>query len=149
MRFPPEPFGSGARFSGSGKAGLPIGFVAHRPAWRRSAETAIMMDGLQKRRPGQSGPEEALEMNEADALDIVQIAIWTVLVAAGPAVFVAMFVGVGIAFVQALTQVQEMTLTFVPKIVAVLITVAVSAPFVGAQISTFTNIVFQRIETGF
>jgi flagellar biosynthetic protein FliQ len=62
---------------------------------------------------------------------------------------VAMFVGVGIAFVQALTQVQEMTLTFVPKIVAILITVAVSAPFVGAQISTFTNIVFQRIETGF
>lgn len=88
-------------------------------------------------------------MNEADALDIVQNAIWTVLVASGPSVFVAMAVGVGIAFVQALTQVQEMTLTFVPKIVAILITVAVSAPFVGAQISTFTNIVFQRIETGF
>jgi flagellar biosynthesis protein FliQ len=88
-------------------------------------------------------------MNEADALDIVQTAIWTVLVCSGPAVFVAMFVGVGIAFIQALTQVQEITLTFVPKIVAILVTVAVSAPFVGAQISTFTNIVFQRIESGF
>lgn len=88
-------------------------------------------------------------MNEADALDIVQTAIWTVLISAGPAVFVGISVGVGIAFIQALTQVQEITLTFVPKIVAILITVAVSAPFVGAQISTFTNIVFQRIQTGF
>ncbi len=88
-------------------------------------------------------------MNEADALDIVQAAIWTVLIASGPAVLVAMTVGVGIAFVQALTQVQEMTLTFVPKIVAILITVAVSAPFVGAQINGFTNVVFQRIESGF
>lgn len=88
-------------------------------------------------------------MNEADALDIVQTAIWTVLVASGPAVFVAMFVGVSIAFIQALTQVQEMTLTFVPKIVSILITVSVAAPFLGSQISSFTNVVFQRIETGF
>jgi len=88
-------------------------------------------------------------MNEADALDIVQKSIWTILIASGPAVFVAMFVGVGIAFLQALTQVQEITLTFVPKIVAILVTVAVSAPFVGAQISTFTNLVFSRIESGF
>ncbi|WP_136659698.1 flagellar biosynthesis protein FliQ [Nitratireductor sp. XY-223] len=88
-------------------------------------------------------------MSEADALDIVQKAIWTILAASGPAVFVAMFVGVGIAFLQALTQVQEITLTFVPKIVAILVTVAVSAPFVGAQISSFTNLVFSRIESGF
>ena len=88
-------------------------------------------------------------MSEADALDIVQKSIWTVLAASGPSVFVAMFVGVGIAFLQALTQVQEITLTFVPKIVAILVTVAVSAPFVGAQISSFTNLVFSRIESGF
>jgi flagellar biosynthetic protein FliQ len=88
-------------------------------------------------------------MNEADALDIVQYAIWTVLLASGPAVLVAMVVGVGIALVQALTQVQEITLTFVPKIVAILLTVALSAPFVGAQISTFTNIVFSHIQNGF
>ncbi len=88
-------------------------------------------------------------MNEADALEIVQNAIWTVLVASGPAVLVAMAVGLAIAFVQALTQIQEITLTFVPKIVAILVTVAVSAPFVGSQISLFTNIVFSRVETGF
>ncbi|MFC3072476.1 flagellar biosynthesis protein FliQ [Shinella pollutisoli] len=88
-------------------------------------------------------------MNEADALDIAQAAIWTVIVAAGPAVLAAMVVGVAIAFIQALTQVQEMTLTFVPKILAIMVTIAISAPFIGAQISIFTNIVFSRIESGF
>ncbi|ASY55304.1 MULTISPECIES: flagellar biosynthesis protein FliQ [Sinorhizobium] len=88
-------------------------------------------------------------MNEADALDIVQAAIWTVIVASGPAVLAAMVVGVVIAFIQALTQVQEMTLTFVPKILAVMVTGAISAPFVGAQISIFTDIIFSRIQSGF
>lgn len=88
-------------------------------------------------------------MNEADALDIVQNAIWTVLVAAGPAVVAAMVVGILIAFIQALTQVQEVTLTFVPKIVAILVTVGITAPFIGGQISLFTNLVFSRVQSGF
>ncbi|MET3853521.1 MULTISPECIES: flagellar biosynthesis protein FliQ [unclassified Rhizobium] len=88
-------------------------------------------------------------MNEADALDLFQAAIWTVLVAAGPAVAAAMVVGLIIALIQALTQIQEATLTFVPKIVAVLITVGISAPFVGSQISIFTDMVFSRIQSGF
>lgn len=88
-------------------------------------------------------------MNEADALDLLQFAIWTVLIASGPAVLVAMVVGVGIALVQALTQVQEITLTFVPKIVAILLVIAFTGPFVGGQVNSFTTVVFQRIETGF
>lgn len=88
-------------------------------------------------------------MNEADALDLVQYAIWTVLTASGPAVIIAMVVGIAIALVQALTQIQEVTLTFVPKIVAILLTVVFTGPFVGAQISAFTNVVFERIRTGF
>ena len=88
-------------------------------------------------------------MNEADALDIVQYAIWTVLLASGPAVLVAMVVGVGIALVQALTQVQEITLTFVPKIVVVLIVMIVTGSFVGGQIYAFTEMVYGRIVSGF
>jgi len=88
-------------------------------------------------------------VNEADALDIAQAAIWTVVVASGPAVAAAMIVGVAIAFIQALTQVQEMTLTFVPKILAIFVTIAISAPFIGAQISIFTDLVFSRIQSGF
>ncbi|EPR08816.1 flagellar biosynthesis protein FliQ [Agrobacterium sp. TS43] len=92
---------------------------------------------------------EDATMNEADALDIMQAAVWTVLVAAGPAVLAAMIVGVVIAFIQALTQVQEMTLTFVPKIVTIMLVLGVAAPFVGAQISLFSNLVFSRIQSGF
>ena len=88
-------------------------------------------------------------MNEADALDIVQYAVWTVLVASAPVVLVAMAVGIGIALIQALTQIQEITLTFVPKIVAIMLVVALTGPFIGSQISAFTNVIFERIETGF
>jgi flagellar biosynthetic protein FliQ len=88
-------------------------------------------------------------VNEADALDLVQFAIWTVLTASGPVVAAAMLIGVAIALLQALTQIQEITLTFVPKIVAIMVVVAFTGPFIGAQISAFTNVIFERIETGF
>ncbi|MBA1140862.1 flagellar biosynthesis protein FliQ [Mesorhizobium sp. ArgA1] len=88
-------------------------------------------------------------MNEADALDIVQYAVWTVLTASAPVVLVAMAVGIGIALIQALTQIQEITLTFVPKIVAIMLVVALTGPFIGSQISAFTNVIFERIENGF
>ena len=70
-------------------------------------------------------------MNEADALEVVRNALWTVIIASGPAVVAAMVIGVAIALFQALTQVQEVTLTFVPKILAVIFVVTVAAPFIG------------------
>ena len=88
-------------------------------------------------------------MNEADALDIVQSAIWTVILASAPAVGAAMVVGVGIALLQALTQVQEITLTFIPKIVVILVVIALTGPFIGAEIYAFTTQVYSRVETGF
>jgi flagellar biosynthetic protein FliQ len=88
-------------------------------------------------------------MNEADALELMQKAIWTVMVGAGPAVATAMVVGIVVALFQALTQIQEMTLTFVPKIIAVMIVMALTASFIGGQIFTFTEQVYGRIERGF
>jgi flagellar biosynthesis protein FliQ len=88
-------------------------------------------------------------MNEADALDIVQSAIWTVILASAPAVIAAMVVGVAIALLQALTQVQEITLTFIPKIVVILVVIALTGPFIGAEIYSFTTLVYSRVETGF
>jgi flagellar biosynthetic protein FliQ len=88
-------------------------------------------------------------MNEADALDIVQAAIWAVLLASSPAVIAAMVVGILIALLQALTQIQEMTLTFIPKIIAILLISLVSAPFVGSVIMSFSMMLYGRIETGF
>jgi flagellar biosynthetic protein FliQ len=88
-------------------------------------------------------------MNERDALDIAQQAIWTIIVAAGPAVGAAMLVGIIIALLQALTQVQEMTLTFIPKIVVMLVVVAITGTFMGAHIYAFTEVLYGRIEHGF
>ena len=88
-------------------------------------------------------------MNEADALDLVHGAIWTVLIAAGPAVGAAMLVGVLIALFQALTQIQEVTLTFIPKIIAVLVVAALTGSFMGSQIMAFTEEIYGRIATGY
>jgi flagellar biosynthetic protein FliQ len=88
-------------------------------------------------------------MNQADALDIVQSALWTVVVASSPAVAAAMAVGIVIALLQALTQVQEVTLTFIPKIIAILVVASVSAPFIGTVIYTFAEQIYGRIEHGF
>ncbi|MBA5723543.1 flagellar biosynthesis protein FliQ [Candidatus Liberibacter sp.] len=88
-------------------------------------------------------------MNEADVLEIARAAIWTILLAGAPALFSAMLVGLLVAFLQALTQIQEVTLTFVPKIIAVFIALVISAPFIGGQMSAFVNLVFSRIRSGF
>ena len=88
-------------------------------------------------------------MNQADALDIVQSTIWTVILASSPAVAAAMLIGVGIALLQALTQVQEITLTFIPKIIAILLVASISAPFIGTVIYTFAEQIYARIEIGF
>jgi flagellar biosynthetic protein FliQ len=88
-------------------------------------------------------------MNQADALDIVQSAIWTVIIASGPAVGAAMAIGIVIALLQALTQVQEVTLTFIPKIIAILLVSSLTAPFVGSVIFSFAEMVYSRIEVGF
>lgn len=88
-------------------------------------------------------------MNQADAIDIVQQAIWTVVLASGPAVAAAMAVGIVIALLQALTQVQEMTLTFIPKIIAIMLVASLSATFMGTTIYSFAETVYSRIEVGF
>ena len=88
-------------------------------------------------------------MNETDAIEIGQAAIWAVILASGPAVSVAMAIGTAIALLQALTQVQELTLTFIPKIIAIFVVSAISAPFMGSVIFAFTEQIYSRIESGF
>ena len=88
-------------------------------------------------------------MNETDALNLVQGAIWSVIVGAGPAVIAATLVGVVIAFIQALTQVQEATLTFVPKILAIFAAMLLLAPIAAAQLTVFTEEVYAHIASGF
>jgi flagellar biosynthesis protein FliQ len=88
-------------------------------------------------------------MNEADAVELVYSGIWTIIVAAGPAVLAAMVVGVVIALFQALTQVQEITLTFIPKIIVILLVTAATGSFIGGQIYAFASETYGHIATGF
>ena len=60
-------------------------------------------------------------MNGLEVLDFGRDALWTTVLMCAPAMIAGLVVGLAIAFFQALTQVQEMTLTFVPKVVAVVL----------------------------
>jgi len=88
-------------------------------------------------------------MNEADALELIQFAFQTLLKVSAPIIITAMLVGTLIALLQALTQIQELTLTFIPKIVAVLVVASIAAPFMASQINILSTLSFSRISTGF
>ena len=84
-------------------------------------------------------------MTPADVVDVVREAIWVLLAVAAPVMLVALGVGLVIALIQALTQVQEMTLTFVPKLGAMGIVFLLSLPMIGAALSAFTDELGARI----
>ncbi|MEO1141305.1 MAG: flagellar biosynthetic protein FliQ [Pseudomonadota bacterium] len=88
-------------------------------------------------------------MNEAEALEIIQFAFQILLKVSAPIVITAMLVGTLIALFQALTQIQEVTLTFIPKIVAVLVVASLSAPFMASQLYLLENLTFSKISGGF
>jgi len=78
-------------------------------------------------------------MNEADIVQVISDALWTSLVVAGPAMGVAVAVGLAIALFQALTSIQEMTLTFVPKVAAIFVAVIFSLPFMFQSLSSLMD----------
>lgn len=87
-------------------------------------------------------------MNGAEVLDIARDGIWTLLWVAGPLMIVALVVGVAISLVQALTQIQEMTLVFVPKIIAIFVALIVALPFMGDLLQGYMGRIASRIITG-
>ncbi len=88
-------------------------------------------------------------MNEVDALELIQMALRSVIWICAPLVLPAMIVGIVIALFQALTQVQESTLTFVPKMIVVFLSAMASAAFVGTQLQALTETTYERIASGF
>jgi flagellar biosynthesis protein FliQ len=87
-------------------------------------------------------------MSGAITLDIARDGIWTLIIISAPMMIVGLTVGVVIALFQALTQIQEMTLVFVPKIMAIFVTMLVALPFMGATMSAYMNRVVDLIITG-
>ena len=87
-------------------------------------------------------------MSPTDAIDIGRDAIVVSLKLGGPIMLLALVVGVVISLVQALTQIQETTLTFVPKIVAILLAMLLLMPFMLTTLTTFTERLFDRVVSG-
>ncbi len=85
-------------------------------------------------------------MNEVEAMEIGREAMWVMLKISSPILAIGLSVGVIVALFQALTSLQEMTLTFVPKIVVMFISIVFFLPFIYGTLSTFTLLLFDRIQ---
>jgi flagellar biosynthetic protein FliQ len=78
-------------------------------------------------------------MNATDVLEISRDAIWVMLKISAPLMIVALVVGLAISLVQALTQIQEQTLTFVPKILLLFVVFVLTIPFMSTTLVEFTR----------
>lgn len=86
-------------------------------------------------------------MTPDQVLDIARAAIFTLIKIGAPIMLVALVVGVLVALLQALTQMQEMTLSFVPKILAIFLTVLLALPFMIATLTGFGEELFHQIAS--
>jgi len=87
-------------------------------------------------------------MTGPETLDLARESIFVLLQMAGPIMLVALTVGLTIALFQALTQIQEMTLVFVPKILSIFLSLMVALPFMGQVMGAYMERIFLRIATG-
>ena len=87
-------------------------------------------------------------MNASDVFGIGNQAIMVALEIGAPVMLLALGVGLVISILQALTQIQEMTLTFVPKILVIFVSLLALMPFMLSTLIEFTQSLFARIVTG-
>ncbi len=81
---------------------------------------------------------------------VINIAVQTLIISAkicGPILLVSLAIGLGVSIIQAATQIQEFTLTFVPKLVGVAIVIVVSGNWMLAQLVAFTKDLFALIPS--
>ena len=86
-------------------------------------------------------------MNGAEVLDVGRDAIWLVIQLSAPVLIVGLVVGVGIGLLQALTQIQEQTLSFIPKIIGVAVVIVVLGPWMLGQLVSYTTALYTAIPS--
>ncbi|MGD0191096.1 MAG: flagellar biosynthesis protein FliQ [Rhizomicrobium sp.] len=84
-------------------------------------------------------------MTPGDSIDFAREAIWVLLEISAPAMIAALVVGLGVGLLQALTQIQEMTLVFVPKIIAIFVILLITLPFAGGAMYGLMTEIATRI----
>lgn len=87
-------------------------------------------------------------MTGPDVLDVARDGLITLITVSGPILAVGLVVGLAIALFQTVTQLQEMTLTFVPKIIAVFVALLVTFPFMGRTMADLMQRISERIIAG-
>jgi flagellar biosynthetic protein FliQ len=88
-------------------------------------------------------------MTGIDAMDIARDSVITLLWIAGPITLVGVLVGLTISFIQALTQVQEMTLALFPKIIVMFICLMMTLPFMADAIQSYMMRLTVRLIAGY
>jgi flagellar biosynthetic protein FliQ len=78
-------------------------------------------------------------MEPGEVIEVCREAIYVLIIISAPLMLIALFVGLAIALFQALTQIQEATLTFVPKILAMLLMLVVTLPFIFNTLTEFAQ----------
>lgn len=86
-------------------------------------------------------------MGSPEIIDIAREGIWVLMIVGAPMMLTALIVGLAVSFVQALTQIQESTLTFVPKMLAMLIVMILALPFMLQSLQDYGTKLFDRIAT--
>ncbi|NBW08101.1 MAG: flagellar biosynthetic protein FliQ [Caulobacteraceae bacterium] len=84
-------------------------------------------------------------MNGAEVLDVGRDALWLTIQLCAPVLIVGLIVGVGIGLFQALTQIQEQTLVYAPKIIAIFVSLVLFLPLMGALLGGFMRTIAARI----
>lgn len=84
-------------------------------------------------------------MNDAEVIEICRQAIIVMLKLSGPVLLVGLIVGVTVSLFQAMTQIQEMTLAFIPKLVCVFLVTIWLLPFMLSTLTGFTRMLADRI----
>lgn len=84
-------------------------------------------------------------MNGSEVLSVGRDAIWLTIQLCAPVLIVGLVVGVVIGLFQALTQIQEQTLIYAPKIIAVFVTLLLVLPLMGALLSGFMKEIAAKI----
>ncbi|MGN0141337.1 MAG: flagellar biosynthesis protein FliQ [Roseburia sp.] len=75
-------------------------------------------------------------MTEGQVLDIAREAIYTIIICSAPLLIISLVVGLIISIIQTVTSIQEQTLTFVPKIVAVFVGIMIFGPWILKNLTT-------------
>jgi len=78
-------------------------------------------------------------------IEFLRMAFWQIVVISGPLLAVALAIGLVIGMIQAATSINEMTLSFVPKVIIVLISVGLLGNYMMVQLSDYFIFIFERV----